>query len=74
VPAVANRLSIWVKTDAELEPKDCGDLRGQVDPQGARLAAEGSSHGIGADTEPTGELANAEPSGSTCVVELSGGA
>jgi hypothetical protein len=74
VPAVANRLSIRVKTDAQLEPKDCGDFRSQVDPQGARLAAQGSSHGVGADAEPTGELAEAEPSASTCVVELSGGA
>jgi len=63
-----------VKTDAQLEPKDGGDLRGQVDPQGARLAAERPSHGIGTDAEPTGELAMAEPSSSTCVVELPGGA
>jgi len=74
VPAVTNGLSIRVETDAQLEAKHCGDLRGQVDPQGARLAAERSSHGIGADAEPTSELAEAEPSGSTCVVELSGGA
>jgi hypothetical protein len=74
MPAVTNGLSIRVETDAQLEAKDGGDLRGQVDPQGARLAAERSSHGIGADAEPTGELPEAESSRSTCVVKLSGGA
>jgi hypothetical protein len=39
-----------VKTNAQLEPEDGGDFRGQVDPESARLAAEGSRHGIGADT------------------------
>ncbi|HEV2007046.1 MAG TPA: hypothetical protein VGQ85_10565 [Candidatus Limnocylindrales bacterium] len=73
VPAVANGLSVRVETDAQLEAKDCGDFRSQVDPHGARLAAERSGNGIGADAESTGELAEAEPSGSTCVVELSGG-
>jgi hypothetical protein len=73
VPAVTNGVSIRVKTDAQLEPKDRGDFRGQVDPESARLAAERSSHGIGADAESTGELTMAEPGGSTCVVELSGG-
>jgi hypothetical protein len=74
VPAVTNGLSVRVESDAQLEAKDGRDFRGQVDPQGAGLAAERSGHGIGADAESTGELAEAEPSGSTCVVELSGGA
>ena len=72
VPAVTNGLSIRVETDAQLEAKDGRDFRGQVDPQGARLAPERSSHRVGTHAEPTGELADAEPSGSTCVVELSG--
>ena len=74
VPAVTNGLSVRVETDAQLEAKDGRDFRGQVDPQGARLAPERSSHRIGTDAEPTGDLAQAEPRCSTCVVELSGGA
>jgi hypothetical protein len=74
VPAVTDWLSSRVEADAQLEPKDSRHLRGQVDPQGARVAPERSSHGIGAHAEPTGELAEAEPSGTTCVVELSRGA
>ena len=74
VPAVTNGPSVRVETDAQLEAEDGRDFRGQVDPQGTGLAAERSSHGIGADAESTGEFAEAEPSRSTCVVELSGSA
>jgi hypothetical protein len=74
VPAITNGLAVRVESNAQLEAKDGRDFRGEVDPQGAGLAAERSDHRIGADAESTGELTDAEPGGSTGIVELSGGA
>jgi len=34
VPAIADGLPVRVQTHSQLEAKDCGDLRGKVDPQG----------------------------------------